>query len=250
MQYRFENPEEADPEERPAPRGKLNEAQFNARQALEADFPPLTPEAQQEQGRRRVARSLPKSPQRINEHYHVGIVDQQSKDNYELGDGHSPFNFEHIVPVDVNEARQSFPRASEEMAVKIAHAVAQSKARQILEKHFQTLTPISETVWGTGAGGMSVPKGRISKGASGDLEAYITHRYQSEGDPKHQEEPGSFYQEYNSPGYVVTKGGATQVTPVVGKYARSTRKDGNKTMRVGEAPRQPGQINVGGSPYR
>lgn len=250
MQYRFESPEEADPEEPKDTRGLLNDAQFEARQKLEAEYPPLTPEAQQAQGRRNVARSLGKPPARINEHYHVGIIDQQSKDNYEQGNASSPFNFEHIVPVNVAEARQSFPKASEDMVVKIAHAIAQSRARETLEKHFQSLNPKQETVWGTGAGGMTVPKGRVSKGATGDIEAHITHRYQLEGDPQHDEQPGSFYQDYSSPGYVVTKSGATQVAPVVGKYVRSTRKDGAKTMRTGEAPRQPGQINLGGSPYR
>ena len=99
---------------------------------------------------------------------------------------------------------------------------------------------------------MSVPTGRVSRGVVGDIEAHITHRYQVKGDPKHDEEPGSFYQDYDSPGYKVNPGAATPVViaPVVGKYARSNRKDGTKTTRVGEAPRQPGQINIGGSPYR
>ena len=250
MQYRFESPEEADPEEQPAPRGKLNKRQFEARQGLESEFPPVTEESQQQDAQRKLARKFSKPPARTNEHYHVGIIDQQSKDNYEQGSASSPFNFEHIIPVNVGEARQAFPRASEEMVGKIAHAIAQSKAREVLEKHFKSLTPISETIYGPGAGGMSVPKERVFKGATGDIEAHITHRYQIEGDPMHDEHPGSFYQDYSTPGYVVTKSGATQVAPVVGKYARSSRKDGLKTMRVGEAPRQPYQLNRGGDPYR
>lgn len=248
MQYRFESPEEADPEEQPAPRGKLNKRQFEARQGLESEFPAQKP-AEQE-AREKLARKYAKAPRRTGEHYHVGIIDQQSKDNYEQGSASSPFNFEHVIPVDVNEARQSFPRASEEMAIKIAHAIAQSRAKEVLEKHFQSLTSISETVYGPGPGGMSVPKDRVFKGATGDIEASITHRYQIAGDPLHDAHPGSFYQDYESPGYVVTKSGATSVTPVVGKYVRSSRKDGLKTMRIGEAPRQPNQLNRSGNPYR
>ena len=251
MGYRFESEEEADPEEPSATLGNLNPKQFEKRQELLSEFTPLTPEMQVNAARNRETRRANKAaPARINEHYHVGIVDQESKDNYELGDGHTPYNFEHVVPVNIEAARQSYPRASEEMLGKIAHATAQRTARQVLETHFQSLVPQQETVWGPGAGGMIVPKGKVSKGVSSDLEAFITHRYQLQGDPKHEEEPGSFYADYGSQGYTLSGSTATPGSPVVGRYTRSTRKDGNNTMRVGEATRQPGQINVGANPYR
>jgi hypothetical protein len=256
--YRFESEEEADPEEPPASLGNLNPKQFEKRQELLAEFTPLTPDDQAKKERRSAVNAMRRDPNaplttRINEHYHVGIVDQQSKDNFELGDGHTPYNFEQRIPIDVEKARGIYPRASEDMLVKIAHATAQRTARQVLEEHFQSLVPKQETIWGPGAGGMTVPKGKVSKGVSGDLEAFITHRYQLQGDPKHEEEPGSFYADYASPGYSVTGFVASPVapaSPVVGRYIRSTRKDGNNTMRVGEATRQPGQINVGANPYR
>jgi hypothetical protein len=251
MRYQFESEDEANPEEPSATLGNLNRKQFDNRQALLAEFTPLTPESQAEKGRRAALLKANKSaPKRINEHYHVGIVDQQSKDNYELGDGHTPYNFEQRIPIDVESARRSYPRASEEMVSKLAHATAQRVARETLEKHFQSLTPQQETIWGQGPGGMSVPKGKVSKGVSGDLEAFITHRYQLEGDSKHDEEPGSFYADYGSQGYAVSGSVATPASAVVGRYTRSTRKDGRKTTRVGEATRQPGQINVGANPYR
>jgi len=138
------------------------------------------------------------------------------------------------------------------MALKIAHANAQSRIKGMLEAHFQSFNPKQETVWGPGAGGMISPKGSVSKGVAGDIEAHITHRYQVAGDPKHVEQPSSFYVDYSTPGYKMKEGAVRPVSIpfVIGRYVRNTIKNGLKTMRVGETPRQTGQINIGGSPYR
>lgn len=251
MGYRFESEEEADPEEPPASLGNLNPKQFEKRQELLSEFTPLTPEMQVNAARNRETRRANKAaPARINEHYHVGIVDQQSKDNYELGDGNTPYNFEHIIPVDIDAAQRLYPRASKEMLVKIAHATAQRTAKAVLEKHFQSIPKKNVTTAERSPEGFITHNTRFGVGARADLEAFITHRYQLEGDPKHEEEPGSFYADYGSQGYALSGSTATPVSPVVGRYVQSTRKDGSKTMRVSEATRQPGQINVGANPYR